>query len=285
MLPFMAPESSRSGSVAVAAAACLWGTWGILVRVAGTSGAASACIALGTIGIAGMPLLPRKRVARGAAIWVALAAIGVCDGANALLFFGALQRGPVGVAVLSHYVAPVLVALLSPLALGAWPRRATFVALAVSLAGLALLLGREILLVGHSMVTALFGAGSAVFFAVNIILSKRISDRVEPAELLVYHALVSALVVLPFALAGPVPSLRGALVVTGGAVVSGIGGGMLFLWGLGRIPASRAGVLSYLEPVVAVISAALILGETMAPLAPLGAALIIGAGLLVVRYG
>lgn len=276
---------SSSGSIAVVVAACLWGTWGLVVRAAGTSGAASACIALGTIGIAGLPLLPSKRLARGGAIWGALVAIGVCDGANALLFFGALERGPIGVAVLSHYLAPVLVALLSPIALGSWPRRATFVALAASLAGLALLLGRELLELGQSLVTALFGAGSAVFFAANIVLSKRISDRVTPSELLVYHAIVSALVVLPFALAAPLPTLRGVLIVAAGAVVTGIGGGMLFLWGLARIPAPRAGVLSYLEPLVAVLCGILFLRETMAPLAPLGAALIVGAGVLVVRRG
>ena len=44
----------------------------------------------------------------------ALALHGLFDAANAALFFGAVQRGPVAVAVLTHYLAPLLIALAAP---------------------------------------------------------------------------------------------------------------------------------------------------------------------------
>lgn len=270
----------RQGSLAVAVAATLWGGWGLVLDAAGLPGPQAGCLALFTIAVGAAPLLPR-RIPRARLDWALLGAIGVCDAGNTLLFFQALRRGPIGIAVLSHYLAPILVALLSPLILRALPSRTTLIALPVSLAGLVLLLGPDALAVGAAGTTAALGAGSAVFYALNVVLSKGLARRLAPAEVLVWHVIISALLLLPFALAFPAPTLRGAALVVGGAVVSGVGGGFLFLWGLARIPASRAGVLSYLEPVVGVTLGALVLGERMPAWGPVGVAMVLGAGLVV----
>src|SRR5262249_8387411 len=105
-----------------------------------------------------------------------------------------------------------------------------------------------------------------------------------PIELLVYHALLSALLLLPLAW----PSLRvaqtsvGVLRVVLGGALLGLGGGLAFFVGLGRIPASHAGVLTYLEPVVAVGVGAFFFHERIPPVGWLGCVLIAAAGLWVV---
>jgi drug/metabolite transporter (DMT)-like permease len=273
---------SRAGSYAVALAAALWGTWGLVLRRAGLPPGQSACIALFTMAVAGTPLLPR-RLPRGRDTWLALGAVGVCDAGNILLFFWAVQRGPIGVAVLAHYLAPVLVALASPLILRSWPRGVTLAALPVSLGGLALLLGRDLLELGSALTTALLGAGSAIFYAGCVLFSKRLADRLAPAEILVYHVALSALLLVPWAWFAPVPAAGAVAAVAAGALVTGVGAGLLFLWGLARIPAARASILSYLEPLVAVLLGTLVLHEHLAPLAPLGGLLIVAAGFVVVR--
>lgn len=275
-------DPETRGSAAVAVAACLWGGWGLLLDRAGVPGPVAAFLALATMTIAGAPLLPR-RLPRGRVVWLTLLAIGLCDGGNTLLFFAALRRGPIGVAVLSHYLAPVLVALGSPLVLRAPPSRTTVVALCVSLVGLVLLLGGDALSFGTASTTALLGAGSAVFYAANVVLSKGIGRILLPAEILVWHVAISALVVLPFALGEPWTDLRGMALVVTGALVTGVGGGMLFLWGLARIPAAHAGVLTYLEPAVGVTLGALVLHERMPASGPIGIALVLGAGIAVAR--
>ena len=74
------------------------------------------------------------------------------------------------------------------------------------------------------------------------------------------------------------------------------GGAWLSLWGLAllctyfaylaysaglqHLPATRASVIASLEPVVAALLAALLFGERLSPLALGGAALVIGAALL-----
>jgi drug/metabolite transporter (DMT)-like permease len=266
------------GAGAVALAATLWGLWGLFIRESGVSGPWSAALALTTIALAGLPLLPR-RLPRERRLWAALAAIGVADAANAICYFQALERGPVATAVLTHYLAPLVVAGLSPWVLGARPRPRTWIAMAVSLGGLALLLGGA---TGGAIATATLGAASALGYAANVLISKRFGDRLTPSELLVWHSLISAALLWPFALGHPAPSVHGAALVLGAALLSGLTAGWLFLWGLARLPAARAGVLTYLEPLVGVLIGRLVLGEPMAPGAPLGAALILGAGLVVV---
>ncbi len=269
--------SSHLGAAAIAFAACCWGLWGLFIQSSGVTGPWAATLTLATMGVAGLPLLPR-RLPRERRLWLALAGSGVADAGNAVFFFAALQRGPVATAVLTHYLAPLVVAALSPWALGVRPRARTWVAMGVSLGGLALLLGGA---TDADLVTALLGAASALFYGANVLISKRFGERLAPSELLVWHSLIAVPLVLPLALTFPTPTLRGAGTIVGAAVLSGMVAGLLFLWGLERVTAARASVLTYLEPLVGVLIGVLVLGEPMAPLAPFGAALILAAGVVV----
>ena len=56
-----------------------------------------------------------------------------------------------------------------------------------------------------------------------------------------------------------------------------------FYAGLRRMPATQAGILSTLEPVIAVVSAALVLGEALRPLQNLGAVLVLARGAFSLR--
>ena len=276
----MKTNLERRGSLAIGGAAILWGLWGIVIHLAGLGGAQAACIALFSIGIFSLPLLPR-RIPRGFSLWWPLLATGVTDAANALLYFEALQRGPVPIAVLAHYLAPVLVALGSPLMLGQRPSTRVLVALPVALVGLGLLLGDEVLHLGAGAITGALGAASALFYAGQVLIQKRVGDRLTPAELLVWHAFVGGLLLLPFALSGPPLVLGPTLLVAGGALIGGVVGGTAFLWGLKHVNAAKAGVLTYLEPAVGVAAGAILLGHPVPALAPVGGVLILAAGLWV----
>ncbi len=270
------------GTLAVTTAAALWGLWGLVISLAGIAGPRAACVVLFAIGLSALPTLPRRIIRDRTCYW-ALLATGFGNAANSLLYFEALSRGPQAVAVLSHYLAPVLVALLSPLALGARPTRQTWLALPVSIVGLALILGDGLFRSGDTLTTAMLGGASAIFYGGQIVVQKRFSDRLAPSELLVWHALIGGFLLLPLALSLPAPSWSSmGILALAGAVFGGFGGS-LFLWGLGRIPAAKVGVLTYVEPLVAVLVGLLYFGEAMAPLAPVGAFLILGAGWVVAR--
>ena len=104
------------GVAQVAAAAILWGFWPLALRPSGLTGLQCAVIVLAVMSLPA-PFALRWEALRNRKATLALLGVGIFDAANGGLYFSALQRGPVVVAVLTHYLAPLLVALLAPLVL------------------------------------------------------------------------------------------------------------------------------------------------------------------------
>jgi drug/metabolite transporter, DME family len=271
-----------SGTLLVALAAAGWGTWTLFLRDSGLPPAWQSVMIL--LVIAGASLPSALRSGRGQRrprkIWLLVALSGAFDAANYVFFFTAVDRGPIPVAVLTHYLAPVIVALLAPRLLREPLGRRTPPALFCSLCGLALLLAGSAGVDGRALFAALAGGASAIFYGANTLLSKRLLEDVSSAELLSYHSLVAALLLLP--LAGALPPLRLFFFrPLAGALLVGWGGGCLFLLGLRLIPAQRGAVLTYFEPLVASAVGAAVFDEAPGPLGLLGGLLILAGGLAV----
>ncbi len=280
------------GYALVAVAATFWGFWPLVLRKAESYGkipsALESVVALVVTTLVSAVLVLRDRVkvkatARG---WGAVAWMGIADALNVLLFFRAYQTTSVAVAVLTHYLTPILVALAAPVVLGERRDPKTARAVFFSFLGLVILLapweskGR-----GGDLVGALFGAGSAVFYASNVLANKRAMGEFSGSEMMLYHGFLA----IPF-LALFVPreawtaiDPRALRVLLEGAVVCGAMGGLLFVWGLRVIPASHASTLTLIEPLVAVIVGALFLGEAMGLHSVFGGVLILGGAWMVVR--
>jgi drug/metabolite transporter, DME family len=279
----------------VALAATTWGTWSLFLRPAAVDPRWSSAIMLAVVTIAAAPLLVR-RSARGPTEgpprrlgeWSAIVALGVFDAANAALFFAAMSVTNVAIAVLSHYLAPVFVAIVAPAVLGtARPRRALPLTL-LALCGLALVLERALHgNTGRPVLGALLGSGSAVFYAANVLITKRVGPRFTAEEQLVYHAAISAvlLAVAAWVLRAPLPSAHGAGLVAFGSIFAGAFAGLLFLQGLKAIPAEHAGILTFLEPITAVVVAWLVYGERPGVAAAVGGAMVLTAGALAIAEG
>ena len=233
---------------------------------------------------------PTEGATRHSGDWWAIVLLGLFDAGNATLFFAAMATTTVAVAVLSHYLAPVFVAVAAPFALRT-ERRPFAVALSLAaLLGLALVLEPWQLSSAHvgagrPLLGAALGAGSALFYAANVLITKRIGPRFTAEEQLVYHAILSALIVVSVAMASraPLPSFEGAVRVAVGGAVVGATAGLLFLYGLRRIPAEHAGMLTFLEPLTAVLIAWAAWGERPGLGAALGGAIVLTAGALAIR--
>jgi drug/metabolite transporter (DMT)-like permease len=100
-----------------------------------------------------------------------------------------------------------------------------------------------------------------------------------------YHSFVAAGIMLPFAIsAGVVPGPEAVAWVVSGSLVLGTVAGLAFIRGLNVIGASRAAMLTYLEPLVAVAVGVWWWGEPVGGLAAIvGVALIVGSGAWVAR--
>jgi drug/metabolite transporter (DMT)-like permease len=276
----------------VAIAAFGWGTWSLFLRPSGIDARWSSALVLSMVAIAGSPTLLRRGAigapdgaARRPIEWLWVVALGVSDAGNAAMFFAAMNRTTVAIAVLTHYLAPVFVALAAPRLFGTPRGRGTVTLSFVALAGLALVLRPWSLArgagLGDTLVGALLGAGSAVFYAANVLLNKAMSRRFTSEETLVYHSVVSGVVLAALALAqgAPLGDPAGLTRVALGGAIVGAGGGLSFLYGLRHMPAEHAGMLCFIEPLVAVLAAWWAFAERPHPIAALGGAIVVAAGL------
>lgn len=271
----------------VAIAASLWGTWPVILRNAPMPAALQSAVLMAVLTLASLPVMLRDRlhVKPTLSQWLGVAWLGIGDALNVVLFFAAYQRTTVAIAVLTHYLTPIFVAVAAPFVLGEKARARTFGAVAVAFVGLVLLLEPWRVGLGHSdVIGAALGAGSAVFYASNVLVNKRLVKAFSGSEMMLFHGLVAT--PLLFAL---VPSSEYALVsnhalaiVLLGALGPGTLGGLFFVWGLRRIAASHASVLTLLEPFVAVLLAAAVMGERVGIVSFFGGALILAGAVLVV---
>src|SRR5215218_2811954 len=183
--------------------------------------------------------LSRRAVLAG----LAMGAIGYATQSG--LFFGALERMDASLLALILYVYPALV-LVGAVALGrerATARRVA--ALAIALAGTALVLAGAASGSLDALGTAM-GFGAAVAYTAYILTGDRVAAGVSPFAL---AALVRGGPELGFGAEGF--AWIGAI-----ALVSTVGAILAFFAGLARVGPSAASILSTVEPVVTVALAA-----------------------------
>jgi drug/metabolite transporter (DMT)-like permease len=213
--------------------------------------------------------------------------LGVGDALNVVLFFAAYKR-TIAVAVLTHYLTPLFVAVTAPLVLRERLTARTATAVAISLLGLGLMLvpakaGAPSAAVWAS---AAFGAGSAVFYASNIIVNKYVASAFSTNETMFWHGVVATpllAALVPHAAWAAIDCHAVALLAAV-AVGPGALGGIAFVWGLRRMPAAHASTLTLLEPLVSVALGAAVLGERLGIGALIGgAAILAGAAIVLVQ--
>lgn len=277
------------GSLLIAGAASLWGTWSLCFRSAerlapDLTAPTEAFIVFAVMLCALAPFAVQRHITtRSLRAWLLLLGLGVSDALNCLCFFGAMQRTTVAVAVLTHYFTPVLVALLAPVLLGERWQSRVLLATAMSLSGLVLLLEPWSSAVGDWTGAGL-GALSAVFYAGNVFLGKHLGNRFTPMELASLPKLAS-LLVLGAALPNDGLALDAAplLILVGGGIVCGALPLVMFYRGLALVPASQASVLTLCEPLVAVLVGAVAWNEKPGAPAVLGALLVLGGAAVIAK--
>lgn len=273
-----------SGVLMVTLAAASWGTWSLFLRPTGLPAHVTAPLMFLVMAIVGLPLSLREPRARWDRRALGLLfGNAACDALNVITFFAAMQVTTVAIAVVTHYLAPILVSLAAPRIDGARTRGAPLAA-ATALGGLTLMLEPWRDAGSGALVGALLGLASAVCYAGNVFIVRRLAERIGAARAMSYHSALAAVVMLPFAVSGfaTVTSFDLALLGAGSTTIGAMSG-VLFIIGLGQIGAARAAVLTFAEPLVAVAIGVLVWHEPFRPLAMAGGALVLAAGIAVAR--
>jgi DME family drug/metabolite transporter len=277
------PRDRTLGTVLVLAAATSWGTWSLWLRPTGLPAEVTTPVLFLAMAVGAWPLARREGTPRWSRHALALLfAFGLSDAINVATFFAAMSSTTVAIAVLTHYAAPVLVALLAPYIDGVHVPRARSAA-ALALIGLTLILEPWRQLDGDVLVGATLGLVSAGAYASNVFLARRCSELLGTARTLGLHALLAALLLLPFTGDGLLEIERSDLPYLAiGCLGPGLLAGIAFLRALTLIGAARASILAFVEPLVACLVGWLAWDEPLGPTVLLGGALVLVAGLRVV---
>ncbi len=208
---------------------------------------------------------------------------------NVLLFYFAFTHTTIANAVLTHYTAPVFVALTAPLFLKEKILKTTWIAISLSSLGLWLILGAPSLLEwaalnGSERNGIMAGASSGLAYAFIILVIRKIAPHYSSLAVICAQNSVIALILLPVILQqGLFPENEMAYLIVMGLVHSTIAP-ILYVQGFRSVKANEAAILGYFEPVGAIILALIFLNETPAVYALIGGLLILCSGYLILRH-
>jgi len=206
---------------------------------------------------------------------------GIAMGINWILLFEAYKYTTVSVATLSYYFAPVIVTAVCPFLFHEKLTGKQILCFCMSTLGIVLITGIGDIGTGNSdMLGILFGLGAAVFYASVILLNKFIKN-VAGIHRTFLQFLAAIIILVPYVAVTSGCNL-GSLNISGwtcllivGLVHTGITY-CLYFSSLKELPGQKAAILSYIDPLVAVVVSVVVLGEKLTLVQALGGILILG---------
>src|SRR4030067_1793936 len=201
---------------------------------------------------------------------------------NTFTYFYAFKNTSIANAVLTHYIAPVIVAFLAPLFLKEVITRRIVIAIIIASIGLWIMLDGFSFksASGGQMAGIMAGLVSGLAYAIIIIFLRIQSQNFNPLVLAFFSNVTIAMLLAPFVREIPLKALWSYLFM--GIVHSTIAP-ILYFKGLQHVTANRAAVLGYIEPVGAIIIGIIFLSEHPPSISLIGGALIIFSGYLTLK--
>ena len=286
-------RSSAAGHarLAFAGSILVFGTIGLLRRFIDLPSAVIACFR-GLLGCVLLLLLQRLRgrkpdLAALRRYLPALLISGSMIGFNWMLLFEAYRYTTIAVATLCYYMAPVLLIAFSPLLFKEKLTGRQIVCVLLAALGMVLVSGA---LDGSglndgAMTGIALALGSAVLYALITAVNRKYLGPVDAYDKTIVQLGAAGLVLVPY------------LLLTGGFAglrVTPLSAGLMLLVSLThtaipyalyfgamvRLPTQTVALMSYLDPITALLLPALVLHEPLSPAGLAGAALVLGATLL-----
>ena len=217
-------------------------------------------------------------------LWLALS--GAVIGVNWMLLFEAYNHTTVAIATLCYYMQPTIVVLLSPLFFRERLTARKAVCAAVAIVGMVLVSG---VLNGETPQAGnlrgiLQGLGTAVCYAAVIIMNKKLPG-IDAYQKTTVQLLSAGIVMIPYFLltegfsVGEFQLTGFLLLLTVGILHTGIAY-VLYFGSMDGLKAQSIAMLSYIDPVTALLLSALVLREPLHPTGIIGAIMIIGSAVV-----
>lgn len=205
---------------------------------------------------------------------------GMAMGINWILLFEAYRYTTVSVATLSYYFAPVIVTVLSPILFREKMTKKQIVCFVMSTVGIVLITGIGDVGGGQNLIGILFGLAAACFYATVVLLNKFIKN-VEGIHRTFLQFLAAIFILVPYVAftggvtLGTMDGLGWGCLLVVGLIHTGVSY-CLYFSSLKSLPGQKAAILSYIDPLVAVVISVTILGEPLTFVQAVGGLMILG---------
>ncbi len=210
-----------------------------------------------------------------------LLASGMAMGVNWILLFQAYNYTTISAATLSYYFAPVIVTAVCPFLFREKMTMKQIICFVMSTMGLVMIIGVENLdQGGNDLKGILFGLGAACFYATVILLNKFIKN-VEGIHRTLLQFFAAIIILVPYvAVTGGVhlevlDTTGWIALLTIGLIHTGVTYCMYFS-ALKELTGQEASILSYIDPLIAVVCSVAILHEPMTVMQAIGGVFILG---------
>ncbi|WP_262028487.1 DMT family transporter [Microvirga sp. Mcv34] len=276
-------SSPTDGLLFALASASLYGLNIVYARMASFAGASGSAIVvyrvflmLALIGI--VAAVARRSLAMAREERGKLVLLGISSALQGIGYLSSVAFIPVAVAAVVFYTYPIIIVLASPF-VERTPLTRTLVAIvAVATLGVGLVVGPAFSDLDWRGLALAFGASIAT--AVQFFTAARCTKTGVVAKVFWLQLIILPTAILIGLTAGQLapPSVLALAPFAVTMTIAGyVGGFVLQFLALGRISAVAAGIVYCFEPVVAALSSALILNESLAPMQIAGGALVLAA--------
>lgn len=209
---------------------------------------------------------------------------GLAVGLNWIFLFQGYKYTSISNATLSYYFAPVFVTILAPFILKEKLTLSKFLCVLMALVGMFCIVGVDGINGGSDLIGIAYGLLAAGFYA-SVILMNKFLKGIDSIEITVIQLISATITLLPYVLYVEglgilsVSSVSIPYILILGIVHTGIAY-LLYFSSLQGLKGQTIAVLSYIDPVFAIIISAVILKEQLGVLQIIGGVLILGSSFL-----
>ncbi|NJE26171.1 EamA/RhaT family transporter [Thermococcus sp. MV5] len=277
------------GRVKIIFSMLIWGSVGIFARYSGLDGLKLAFyrVLLGSILLILIHSLKNTGWVRGAFLNMRpkiglVFLLGFVLALNWVFFFSAIMYTDIAKATLIYYLAPIIVVILSSMFLKENITKIRIALVCLAFLG-AFLIGSqtEMSLGNKDFIGIVFAFLGAIFYASVTILGRYLRD-IDSSNLTFFQLFFATLILFPVLVSvGDFRvSLNSFVVVIFIAIIHTVFALFIYMDGLKEVEANEAALLSYLDPLSAIVYAAILLGEIPTFRTVIGGSLILVASFL-----
>lgn len=222
---------------------------------------------------------------RKSGLWFCIS--GALLGINWMLLFEAYNNTTVAIATLCYYMQPTIVILLSSFFFQEELTKKKLILAGIAVLGMLFISGifEGAAIFDANLKGIVWALSASCLYAAVVIMNKKAALSARAHDQTIVQLVASAVVLIPYLLLTEnfttLSINAGSLLLIGvlGIVHTGIAY-MLFFGSMDELPAQTIAMLSYIEPLMALLLSALVLHELLTPFGILGAILILGTTFL-----